>query len=178
MPTPFEFNLRPAHARRVRRVPATPPLGRVAAHVPPRDVTHIYAALYVGSRPPPGDYSDQFDVIYTVAEEIELDPRLFPHVRVRKYGFHDDASGMSRRQIDQAQRAAMHVVHDLSVGRRVLVTCQMGRNRSAFVCALAVHYLTGEAGLRIARMIRQKRIDPEGVRALENPVFVGVLANL
>jgi len=98
--------------------------------------SRIVDGLWVGAAPPPGDYSADWDVIVFTAEEYQPDRGLFPRVRVRHFPY-DDTSPPSDRDLMTAWSAAEEVARYLRQGRRVLVTCRMGRNRSALVAALA-----------------------------------------
>lgn len=133
--------------------------------------------LYVGSAPPPGTYSDRFDVIVLTAEEYQPMRSMFPDVRVRRFPF-DDAQRPALHDLAMAWTAAQSVAGDLIRQRRVLVTCAMGRNRSALVAALAVHLVTGDSGADALRLVREKRVDDVGVRALSNQSFQRFLRSI
>jgi protein-tyrosine phosphatase len=134
------------------------------------DASRIINGLSVGSAPPPGNYSRRFDVIYFVADEYQPPAFLYPGVTVRKFPFNDTASP-SQRDIRMAWNAAEAAAQDVAAGRRVLVTCAMGRNRSALVAAIAVHLLTGVAGKKAGALVAARRVDPTGVPALSNKAF-------
>jgi len=70
-----------------------------------------------------------------------------------------------------AIRAAREVAKRLRKGQRVLVTCQMGWNRSALVAGLALKMATKMHTEEIIRRIREAR----GEDALSNPAFVRFL---
>lgn len=139
--------------------------------------SRIVEGLYVGSEPPPGDYTGMVDVIVLVAEEYQPDDSAFPGVRVRRFPF-DDTRVPSDRDIAMAWAAGEAIARDMRRGRRVLSTCHMGRNRSALVAALALHLVTGESGAEALRIVRSRRTDDVGVRALSNPTFQRLLSAL
>jgi protein-tyrosine phosphatase len=148
--------------------------------VPPMisNATEVYPGLWVGAAPPPGHYWARVDVMVFVAKELPRpDPKRYPGVVVRWYPF-DDSMTPSESDIEQALRGARAVSEDLAAGRKVLVTCQMGRNRSAFVAALALHILTGASGRVALRQVRMRRKDAVGVRAISNPAFQKYLLEL
>lgn len=132
--------------------------------------SRIVEGLYVGSAPPPGDYRARFEVIVFASDEYQPDEGMFPGVRVRKCPF-DDTRRPTEQDLATAWAAAEAVARDMRRGRRVLVTCLMGRNRSALVAALALHLVTGERGVEIVRIVRERRVDDTGVTALDNPTY-------
>jgi protein-tyrosine phosphatase len=141
------------------------------------DASQIIGGLWVGGAPPPGNYADRFDVLVFTAEEYQPDDRHFPGARVRRFPF-DDSVRPSDEDLMTAWTAAEAVARDLRRGRRVLVTCAMGRNRSAFVAALALHIVTGEPGADMAALVRAHRVDRTGVSALANSTFRAYLRGL
>lgn len=85
---------------------------------------------------------------------------------------------LTRSEEQAAFEAARLVVKALKRGDHVLVTCAMGRNRSALIAALALHKLTGKPGAWCARFVRERRRDREGTPALDNRHFVRLLLQL
>lgn len=141
------------------------------------DATEVYRGIWVGSAPEPGYYGGRFDVIVLTSLEYQPPAYGFPGVIVRRFPF-NDTGRPSDEDWREAWRAASAVAHDVSVGRRVLISCNMGRNRSALVAALAIHMLTGMSGARAGRIVRDRRTDLFGVRALSNDAFRGMLRSL
>jgi len=139
------------------------------------DATHLAHNLFIGSAPMPG--LREFNVIVLCADEYQPEASKFPGVVVEHFPF-DDRQNLSKQELAMPVRAARRVVDHLKKGRRVLVTCQMGRNRSALVSALALHLATGKNGKTCADHVRKKRVDPSGVHALSNPSFYRALAKL
>lgn len=140
------------------------------------DAHPIMPKLWVGSAPPPGEYAGIFDVVVLVSDCYQPPIESFPGVIVRQIPF-DDADPPSPRDLRAAGGASKLVAEDLAKGRRVLVTCRMGRNRSAFVAALALVRL-GMRGAEAYRRVRERRVDKHGIHALENPGFVRTLHRL
>lgn len=149
------------------------------------DVTHLAYRLWIGSAPgAPFDHSivgaprhEDFDVIFFCADEWPPPPGGIPGVKIRRCAF-DDSARLTNADIQTAMAAAQQVARDLVKGRTVLVTCMMGRNRSALVSALALHMLTGESATRMGRLVQSKRRDPMGVPALSNDAMWDVLRDV
>lgn len=139
--------------------------------------SRIVEGLWVGAAPPPGDYSKDWDVIVFTAEEYQPKADLFPSVRVRHFPYNDD-NPPSARDMDTAWTAAEEVARYLRQGRRVLVTCRMGRNRSALVAALALYIVSGSPGGEVCALVREKRVDQTGTNALANRSFRELLRAL
>ena len=133
--------------------------------------------LWVGAAPPPGDYSRDWDVIVFTAEEYQPKAALFPKVRVLHYPY-DDSNPPSQRDMDTAWTAAEEVAGHLRERRRVLVTCRMGRNRSALVAALALYIVSPANGADVCALVREKRVDQTGTNALANRSFRELLRAL
>ena len=139
--------------------------------------SRIVDGLWVGAAPPPGDYSDRFDVIVFTADEYQPPAGMFPGVRVRHFPF-DDSTQPTDRDLATAWAAAEAVARCLSRDQRVLVTCRMGRNRSALVAAFALYLITEAPGADILRLVRSRRTDAVGVQALSNRAFQAYLRAL
>jgi hypothetical protein len=127
-------------------------------------------ALAQGSAPPPyHEISGKapFDVIVLCAEEWQ--PHLPQYPRVIHAGFRDAAPKPEETAL--AVSTAREVVRHIKLrGRSVLVTCQMGWNRSGLVTALALKMM-GLSTREAVRRIREAR----GPNALGNKHFVAFL---
>lgn len=121
--------------------------------------------LWMGSAPPTDRaLADRgFDVVVLAAKEYQ--PHGFRGIEVIRVPM-DDAQ-LSDREAWAAYDAASQVVAHLRAGRRVLVTCMMGLNRSGLITALALKGL-GVPEQRAIAMVRGAR----GPRALHNRSFV------
>jgi protein-tyrosine phosphatase len=139
--------------------------------------SRIIAGLWVGAAPPPGDYTDRFDVIVFTADEYQPAAGMFPGVRVRHFPF-DDSTQPTDRDLATAWAAAEAVARYMRRGQRVLVTCRMGRNRSALVAAFALYLITEAPGADILALVRSRRTDAVGVQALSNRAFQAYLRAL
>ena len=135
------------------------------------DADEVAPRLYVGSKPPPSPYG-QYDTIVLAAIEYQPPAHWFPGTEVVHAPF-DDAPirRMHATEIATATNAAAHVARRLREGRRVLVTCAMGINRSALIAALAMHDVWGMSAEEILARIRRAR----SVWALSNVNFVQLL---
>ena len=119
--------------------------------------SEVAPGLFVGSKPPPGHH-EGIDAIVLAAMEYQPPGHLFPGIEVIHVPL-DDAPGRRMREdeIVDATKVASQVARRLRAGRRVLVTCQLGLNRSGLIAALAMHEVYGMradgivAGLRRAR---------------------------
>lgn len=127
----------------------------------------VAPGLFVGSRPPPGRH-EGIDTIVFAAEEYQLPEAQFPGTEVLHAPLDDDPTRPLREdEIVTALRAADRVARRLRAGRRVLVTCALGLNRSALVAGLAMHAVYGMKPDEIVTRIRRAR----GRWALSNPNF-------
>ena len=136
--------------------------------MPVVDATHLWRGLYQGSRPPVGPWvrSAGFDVLVLAAEEYQPHDRSFPGVAVIHAPLKDGpVTDRSRKTIRNASR----LVHAyLAAGKSVLVTCNMGLNRSGVIAATSIRRAIGAEPMMIVEHIKNKR----GVLALSNQHFV------
>lgn len=130
----------------------------------------VAPGLYVGSKPAHGRHP--FDVIVLAAEEYQPHATRFPGVEVIHVPL-DDAPWRDMRadEIAGALAAGKAVAQHLRAGKRVLVTCAMGLNRSSLVAAIAMHEVYGMSADEIVSRIRRAR----GEWALSNPNFERLL---
>lgn len=89
------------------------------------------------------------------------------------YSLFDDTFYPSGRELQRAYNAAGKVAELVQRGAKVLVTCNMGRNRSGLVAALAVVRIIGCPGREARELVQFAR-----PMALDNRAFVSVLENL
>lgn len=136
-------------------------------------INRVTCRLYQGSVPPMGDELRRlgFNVLVLAAEEHQPSSKHFPGLQVIHAPMDDDAiRGLKPVERVIYQRAAEEVVRQLRLGRRVLVTCYAGRNRSGLIVAQALKLLgvTPQASIMAVRQAR-------GQNALSNPRFVDEL---
>ena len=126
----------------------------------------VTTRLAQGSAPTNSDLRGAFDAVVLCARELQ-DLPLYG-VEVIHAPLDDDRP--SRAEVQIAWNAAKRVARRIRAGRRVLVTCAMGWNRSGLVTGLALIML-GLSADQAVHAIRKAR----GDMALSNPHFVKVL---
>lgn len=145
------------------------------------DADRVATRFYIGSRPPPGEALREagFSALalcattreYRRVAGYEPSGRTFPGVLVLHASLDD--SYLDPETLRAAYRAGDMVASAHADGRRVLVTCWMGRNRSGLVLALALRRRFGWSGRRALRAIQAHRED-----ALTNEHFASFLSEL
>lgn len=125
----------------------------------------------------------RYDLIVLCAEEFQPEAHLIVRERFPNdtrpepkvlYAPNDDSENpLTRAQLTIAIGASRVVAKSFREGKKVLVSCMQGRNRSGLVTALALHRLYGMAGERCRGYIRA-RIP----HALTNPSFNKFLDSL
>ena len=132
--------------------------------------------IAMGNRKSVAENGEYFDLIVLCAEEFQPHRSLIlrPDSRTRVvYAPNDDAE-LTEEQLMIATRAADQVAGAFLQGKKVLVTCWEGRNRSGLVTALALHMLSGAGGNVVSRLVRARRRVP----ALTSPSFDRVLTSI
>ena len=133
--------------------------------------SEIVPNLFVGSKPSPGRHAD-VDTIVLAAMEYQPHADRFPGAEVIHVPLDDAPSRpMYEDEIAGAMKAAARVARRLRAGRRVLVTCQMGLNRSALIAVIAIHDVYGMGAAEIIARLRRAR----GSWAMSNPNFEKLL---
>jgi len=141
--------------------------------------SEIYPNLYVGSAPHEDEDLSNFDALVLTAREWQMPSTRFP-VDVLRVPLLDGVwlhgravtPPMTREEIRIAVDAGKQVAHWLSQGKRVLVTCWMGLNRSSLVAALAV--LTLRPDMSVNTVIENIRV-ARSEDALRNKHFLALL---
>ena len=135
------------------------------------DAHQIATGLWIGSHPK-APVGHLFDTVVLCA--LERQGKL-PGVHNVKAPL-DDATP-SKREIRVAVSAAK-TIHELRRrGKKVLVTCAQGVNRSSLVAAMAM-MLDGESAQMAIHRIRSRRFPPIGMKPLSNESFVQLLYRL
>jgi protein-tyrosine phosphatase len=111
---------------------------------------------------PPLDTPLPFDTVVLAAREYQ--PAM-PGFEVLRALLDDSGPPPTPEERVQIRRTAREVAKRIRAGRRVLVTCYQGRNRSGVISGLALVEL-GFSGPRAARLIRRIR------DGLTNPYFL------
>jgi len=142
------------------------------------DFDKIHGSLFQGSYPKlTKQLLQQFDVIVYCAMEKQpnaADLKLVPRDKhVLGIPLDDDShQPITREQRAFLIRLARQLAPHVRAGRRVLVTCAMGLNRSGIVSALTLMAATGCSGRTAAMSVRKhRRPASDGTRALFNPIF-------
>lgn len=144
----------------------------LAVESEPAVAFRVLGNLWIGSAPPIGKaVAQHFDCLVLSAIEYLPWPSCFPGVDVYTVSMRDDGNPMSKEEMASAVRAAGKVISWLREGKRVLVTCHQGRNRSGVICALVLCKGRGMSPERAVRTVRVAR----GPTALSNPHFLKFL---
>lgn len=127
--------------------------------------------LAVGSAPPEGiRLRPAFDTLILCAKEYQPSDAWFPDMRVLRVALDDSGPPPTEAEVQAAITAGHEVARQLRCGKKLLITCYMGRNRSALVAGIALLELGLSARAAIVN-IKQAR----GRRALSNEHFVALL---
>ena len=150
------------------------------------DTTRIAPRLHVGSVPAAGmaahDHGFHVLVLCALPEEYGGGRYLerYEGVTVVACPLDDSAKrGISRAEVALAEETAARIAVAIYRGRRALVTCMQGRNRSAIVAALTLRRLTSWSGSRATEAVRAAREAVTGPgTVLCNPSFEKYLRSL
>lgn len=136
------------------------------------DATRILPRLYLGSAPsPPELCRGNFDAVVLCARDYQPSIEC---ARVVRCPLDDDYTRMlGRREWNRVSSVAVDICSELAAGRKVLVTCVAGLNRSALVCGVALYLHTGRPGAALVAELRRRRPG-----SLANPRFVEALLQL
>jgi protein-tyrosine phosphatase len=136
------------------------------------DYDRIDDLVYLGGRPDPKrDYSALgFDLLVLCAEDARYRVGAYPKVRVLCAPMADSTGPGALMSIAVAQEAAGVVVKQAKAGKKVLVTCETGRNSSALVVSLALRDLYGWKVKECISLIRSRRRPKIGF-VLDNKEF-------
>jgi protein-tyrosine phosphatase len=134
------------------------------------DATRISPGIFQGSLPPTGTEVRDcgFHVLVLAASEYQPSSRMFPGVVVVRAPMED--AEITKTQWRLAIMTAYLIAEEIRKGKRVLVTCNAGRNRSGLIVALTLLLLTGERSNTIIRHVKARRRG-----ALTNPTFVSAI---
>lgn len=136
--------------------------------VTPIDASNIAKRLWVGGKPPLDRDLPDFDVLVLCAEEIQPKQVGFGRQLIRcPLPDAQLTPGEARLAISRARVVAA----ELAAGKRVLVTCYAGWNRSALVAGLALATITRMTAGEIVVLIRGRR----SPSALGNRHFVRLI---
>lgn len=131
--------------------------------------------LWVGGVPTDHDaVSQNFDALVLAAKEHQhaFPAEKYPKVTVLHAPL-NDAKPTGQEQVT-ALRTALKVYELNKTGKKVLVTCAAGVNRSALIAGLAM-VISGMPASKVVSQIRHKRHPPSGATPLFNEHFVKLL---
>jgi protein-tyrosine phosphatase len=134
------------------------------------DAHRIAPKLWMGGRPSP-EACAAFDVIVLCAAEHQ------PELPCRTINAPIDDSKPTNDEMALVIKTAKQVNKLRAEGKRVLVTCYEGRNRSGIVVALAM-MLNGSTAQSAIGRVRTARKPPSGFRPLSNDYFVRALKRM
>lgn len=134
----------------------------------PLDAHRVFERLWVGGKPPFDRTLEHFDVLVLCAAELQPTELAF-RGRVIRPRLHDHRP--TDAEVHRAITSGTLVADELAAGKRVLVTCRAGLNRSALVAGLALIHRTRMKADAVILLIRAAR----GPSALFNEHFVTLL---
>ncbi len=140
------------------------------------DADQIVEGLWQGSFPPEGPTLRTlgFDILVLCAEEYQPASEEFFGLRVIHVPFDDDFEDPpSSRSLQLIFRASWFLTSEIKKGRKALVTCWAGHNRSGLVNAFTLHHLLGMSGREAVQTIQKRR---KG--ALSNPLFRDLICRM
>ena len=141
------------------------------------DLSEIIPNLWQGSRRSTWSYlsSKGFNVLVLCAEEWQPPKSAYPSsVEIIYAPNADDPFRQpTRNELLRAIQAGRDVALAIRRGKKVLVTCMAGLNRSGLVSALALHFITGDDGVTCMNRIHRKRPG-----SLRNQQFQQVLSRV
>lgn len=118
------------------------------------DASNVAVRLWVGGVPPFDEDLPNFDVLVLTAREHQPQQVAFHGVTIR-CGIPD--GHLDHQEVARAVNGARATANSLVRGKRVLVTCAAGLNRSVFVAALALARLTRMTADQIIELMRDRR---------------------
>lgn len=137
----------------------------------PLNASQITNRLWIGGEPPLDRDLPDFDVLVLCAQEIQPQ-RMGFHGLIIRCPIIDHV--LDTQMLGRVAATSKLLVTSLTNGKRVLVTCSMGLNRSALVAALVLTQMTTKSADEIIGMIRGRR-DPH---ALFNKHFVDLIQHI
>ena len=117
------------------------------------DASNITRRLWIGGKPPFDRDLPEFDVLVLCAQEIQPRPKF--HGLTIHCPLPDSA--LDHKELHIALLGGKRVAEELVAGKRVLVTCAMGINRSALVTALGMSRVFKMNATQIIERIRERR---------------------
>jgi len=145
------------------------------------EADEIAPGLWQGSVPPSGRKlaTAGYGLVVLSAREWQLHGETFDGVEVVRAPLDDDEDPMPREDLRGALRAARLTAEAVNAGKKCLVTCAAGMNRSGLISGLTLHLLYGWPGERCIREVRtHRRWAMDGYPPLANDEFKAILEKL
>jgi protein-tyrosine phosphatase len=136
------------------------------------DSTKLVERVYIGSAP---TGSHGFNVIALCAEEYQPPAKVFAPAKVLRIRLADNFRPLSAPRVREIKDKVSFLVEEWAEGSSLLITCAMGRNRSALISALVLSQVCNVSPAEAGKYVRKVRKDAYGVAALENAYFREVL---
>jgi protein-tyrosine phosphatase len=116
------------------------------------------AVLAIGGKPPTGPWLGvgSFSLLVLAAKENQPAASRFPGVRVLHVPLTDYGGPFTPAQRAAALRASLVVAKALAAGKNVMVTCELGLNRSSLIAGMALARL-GMPRERVVKLVRRLR---------------------
>lgn len=146
---------------------------RMLAHAwPDRAHDEVYPGLWIGGARWGNPDPDEFDVVVSLTPVHEADVRIRKPTRHVRWPLLDAQD----HDVDPEQLAALvaKIVEWVRSGKRVLVRCYAGLNRSGLVVGCALAELTGLDGATVIRSLRAQR----SPIVLCNPTFAAIVEGI
>lgn len=141
------------------------------------DADRISPKLWVGAYPLTRNVTRLFDVIVLCARELQDPPPMGLDQTLMRIRLDDERYLVPPEKIGNALDVAREIAHEIAAGRRVLVSCAEGVNRSAFV-ACVVLMLQGATAHEAISLVRRCRKPHSGKMPLCNTYFQRTLMNM
>jgi hypothetical protein len=136
------------------------------------DIDEVAPGLWQGGQPVDGVMlKPLFDAIVLMADEWQ--PRYLGGIDLIHAPIDDAERPPTSTELYHIKYAAARVMGLLRQGKRVLVTCMMGWNRSGVVTAMVLKMYFGLTTEEAIQLVRQTR----GPNALSNEYFVRLVSN-
>ena len=144
------------------------------------DWDEIYTNLYQGGAPTQMDElrRDKFDVIVFCATDFQPSANAYFPTDCIFCPFKDNDAGPSPAKLKEIYELADKISMMIMGGKKVLITCAAGLNRSGLLTALVINKLTGWGGAACINLVRSKRRIVAGMSPLYNQAFVKILQSI
>lgn len=144
--------------------------------IPTLDADKIIPRLWQGAYPAYNmlDVKKHFDVLVLCADELHMIGKdvYFPTLTILRVGLYDKEP-IRDGDLEKAEVMAKNVAEAYRLGKRILITCAVGLNRSGLVTALALRFIENKSGEECARIVKAARFD-----ALYNNAFNAYICSL